>query len=311
VATSGEIAAEPEAALPPIGAPVSNAQVYVLDRHQQPVAAGKIGEMYIGGTGVARGYRNRADLTAEHFLENPFSPSSSARMYRTGDLGRVLPDGRVSFCGRSDDQEEIRGHRIKAHEIVRVLDRHPGVVSSAIATHGEGWHKRLVAYVVPASGAHLTSGVLGDFLRRQLPDYMVPSAFVSLAELPLTSSGKLDHAALPDASKENCLAGSGFRGPTNPVERQVTSMLRDVLHLEPVGLDDHFCPVDGDSSSAQLIRRVRERFSVELSPHDLTEAQTVMKLAAEIERRMLTQLDSLTEEEAGRLLSLDAASARP
>jgi len=310
VATSGEIAAEPEAALPPIGAPVANTQIHILDADQRPVKAGEIGEIYISGTGVARGYRNRADLTAERFFDNPFSISSS-RMYRTGDLGRLLPDGRVAFCGRAGQHESIRGHRVNEHEIVRVLDRHPGVVSSAVATRGHGSYTRLVAYVVPSSGSGLTDAVLRDFLARHLPAYLVPSTFVRLDELPLNSNGELDRAALAEASKENCFPGSGFRSPAHPVERQAAAMLRDLLHLERVGLDDHFCPVDGDSEfAAQLILRVKERFSVELSRGDLLEARTVASLAAAIERRILAQLESMTEEQAGRLLALDAAARR-
>ena len=310
VATSGEIAAEPEATLPPVGAPVANTQIHILDADQRPVKPGEIGEIYISGAGVARGYRNRADLTAERFFDNPFS-ICSARMYRTGDLGRLLPDGRVAWCGRAGQQERIRGHRVNEHEIVRVLDRHPGVISSVVATHGKGSHKQLVAYVVPATGFELTAAVLRDFVTRHLPAYMLPSAFVRMDELPLNSNGELDSAALPDASKENCFPGSGFRCPTHPVERQAAAMLRDLLHLERVGLDDHFCPVDGDSEfAAQLILRVKERFSVELSRGDLLEAPTVASLAAAIERRILVQLESMTEEQAGRLLALDAASRR-
>ncbi len=309
VASSGEIAAEPEATLPPIGAPVSNTQIYVLDDFQRRVPDGKVGEMYIGGTGVARGYRNRADLTAQRFLDNPFSlTASSARMYRTGDLGRVLPDGRVAFCGRVDEQETIRGHRVQMDEIVRVLERHPGVISSAVAARGQGPQKSLVAYVVPSTGSELTSAVLRDFLMRQLPAYMVPSVFVRLDELPLTSGGKLDRASLSDPSKENCFPGSALPNPTNPVERQVTALLKDLLRSEREGLDDDVCPSEGDSKrSARFLRRVRERFAVDLSLRDLSEARTVANLAAEIERRMLSQLDSMTEEEAGRLFSLDAA----
>jgi amino acid adenylation domain-containing protein len=310
VATSGEIAAEPEAALPPVGAPVANTQVHILDADQRPVKAGEIGEMYISGTGVARGYRNRAELTAERFFDNPFS-TSSARMFRTGDLGRLLPDGRLAFCGRAGQQERIRGHRVNEHEIVRVLDRHPGVISSAVVTRGHGSYTRLVAYVVPSTGSELTDAVLRDFLARHLPTYMVPSAFVRLDELPLNSDGKLDHAELRDASKENCFPGSGFRRSAHPVERQAAAMLRDLLHLESVGVDDHFCSMDGDPEfAARLILRVKERFSVELSRADLLEARTVAGLAAAIERRILSQLESMTEEQAGRLLALDAAARR-
>jgi amino acid adenylation domain-containing protein len=310
VSTSGEIAAEPDATLPPIGVAVANTQIHVLDDDRRPVKAGQIGEMYISGAGVARGYRNQAELTAERFLENPFSVSS-ARMYRTGDLGRVLPDGRVAFCGRSGEQARIRGHHVQPDEIVRVLDRHPGIVSSAVVARGQGSYARLVAYVVPANGSDLTAAVLRDFLARQLPAYMVPSAFVRLTELPLNSSGRLDRAALPDPSKENCFAGSSLASPVRPVERQVAAMLQDLRRKESAGTDAAFGLLDRDSKvAAQLILRVKERFAVDLSLRDLFEARTVADLAAEIERRNLSQLESMTEEETGRLFSLDASSAR-
>jgi amino acid adenylation domain-containing protein len=299
VATSSEIPAEPDVTLPPIGAPVAHTQIHFLDADQRPVAAGEIGEMYISGPGVARGYRNRAHLTAERFLENPFSIAWNARMYRTGHLGRALPGGRVALC-HTGEQE---------HEIVRVLDRHPAVISSAAAARGRGSNQRLVAYVVPTSAPDLTAAVLREFLARQLPGRMVPSVFVRLAELPLDSSGKLDRAALPDPSKENCLPGSGFRPPVTPVERQLAGMLMDLLRLDSIGLEDNSCPSDADVA-ARLMVRVQERFGVKLSPGDLVQCQTVANLAAEIERRILSQLESMTEEQSARLLSLDAACGR-
>ena len=185
VASSGEIAAEPEAALPPIGAPVSNTQIYVLDDFQRRVPDGKVGEMYIGGTGVARGYRQRADLTAQRFLDNPFRHSLTASfragMYRTGDLGRVLPDGRVALLlGASMSEETIRGHRVQMDEIVRVLERHPGVISSSLPSRRRPRFAEVAGGLrgLLSTGSELTSAVLRDFLMRQLPPYMVPSVFV-------------------------------------------------------------------------------------------------------------------------------------
>jgi amino acid adenylation domain-containing protein len=308
VATSGEIPAEPDVTLPTIGAPVAHTQIHFLDADQRPVAAGEIGEIYISGPGVARGYRNRADLTAERFLENPFSIAWNARMYRTGDRGRALPGGRVALSGRTGEQETIRGQRVDEHEIVRVLDRHPGVISSAAAP-GRGSNQRLVAYVVPTSAPDLTAAVLREFLARQLPRHMVPSVFVRLAELPLDSSGKLDRAALPNPSKENCLPGSGFRPPATPVERQLAAMLMDLLRLDSIGLEDSSCPADADVA-ARFMVRVRGQFGVELSRGDLVQYETVANLAVEIERRILSQLESMTEEQSARLLSLDAACRR-
>jgi amino acid adenylation domain-containing protein len=295
VATSGEIPHESAVHLP-IGAPVANMQVHVLDDLQRPVEAGEMGEIYVSGSGVARGYRNRADLTAERFFENPFS-SAGARMYRTGDLGRVLLDGRVIFCGRRD--EPRTGPRIHLKEIVRMLDRHPSVISSAVAIRGQGAHRRLVAYVVLAAGYALTAAALRDFLAGRLPEHMVPSVFVRLAELPLNSNGKLDRAALPDASEDNCLAGSNLPGPTDPIEHQLMAILKELLQREKIGSGDRACPEDGGSTlRARLIARIKARFAVQLSPSHLFEGQSVAQLAAEIERRVLARRDWLTEEQA-------------
>ncbi len=312
VATSGEIPPEPGFALPPIGRPIANTHVYILDADRRPVAPGETGEIYIGGTGVARGYRNRPDLTAERFLENPFSLASDARMYRTGDLGRYLSDGQIAFCGRIDQQEKIRGHRVEPDEIVRVLDRHPGVVSSAVLARGKGAEKYLAAYIVPASGPELTAAALREFLARQLPDYMLPSMFVRLSELPLNSSGKLDRAALPEPSPELAFTSAEFRAPSSPVEQHVARMLMELLNLDRVGMDDNFFLLGGHSLlGAQLILRIRERFAVELTLRDLFEAQTVANLASEIERRILSSLNSMTEQEAARLLFLDERNLKP
>ncbi len=270
--------------------PVANMQLHVLDELQSPVEPGELGEIYVSGSGVARGYRNRADLTAERFFENPFS-LAGARMYRTGDLGRVLPDGRVIFCGRRDEPHKLSGQRIHLTQVVRMLDRHPNVISSAVATQGQGAHRRLVAYVVLAPGCELTAATLRNFLARQLPEYMVPSVFVRLAELPLNSNGKLDRAALPDASEDNCLAGSSLPGPMDPIEPQLIAILKELLQREKIGSGDPVCPEDGGSTlRARLMARVKARFAVELSPLDLFEGQTVCQLSAEIERRILSRV---------------------
>lgn len=306
VATSGEIKPDPADALPTIGAPISNAHIYVLDPAQHPVPPGDIGEIYIGGTCVARGYRNRPDLTAERFFENPFSISTEARMYRTGDLGRFLPDGQIAFCGRLDQQEKIGGLRIEADEIVRVLDRHPGVVSSAVVARAMGSGKTLIAYVVPAAGPELTAAALRDFLARQLPEYMIPAIFVRIGELPLNSSGKLDRDGLPAPSADNSLTASEFRAASSPVEMQVSAMLKELLNLDRVGLDDNFFLPGGHSlPGAQLVARIHERFGVELSLLDLFETRTVANLSSEIEKKIVAQVHSMNEQ-AARLRASDS-----
>lgn len=309
VATSGAVRPQTsDRTLPPIGAAISNTQIYLLDENQKPVEAGAIGEIYIGGTSVARGYRNRPELTAERFLTNPFSPATDARMYRTGDLGCLLPDGQIAFRGRVDGQEKIRGHRIEPDEITSVLQRHPRVASCAVVAMADSeGEKRLVGYVVTRSQpacVPLDSAELRDFLARQLPDFMIPSAFVGLDELPLNANGKLDRAALPEPSPENILCVSNFRAPESPIEVQVAAILSELLHVARVGLDDNFFLLGGHSLlGAQLILRVRQRFGVELTLRHLFQASTVASLAQQVEQMLVAKLASMSDEEAGRLLA--------
>jgi amino acid adenylation domain-containing protein len=311
VATSGALRqSSSDRTMPPIGAAIANTQIYLLDETQKPVAPGATGEIYIGGSSVSRGYRNRPALTAEKFLENPFSPSPfpnvTARMYRTGDLGCLLPDGQIAFRGRIDGQEKIRGHRIEPDEITSVLQRHPRVASCAVVAIADPQgDKRLAAYVVvDQSAGPVDSAELRAFLTHQLPDFMVPAVFVGVEQLPLNSNGKLDRAALPEPSPENMLGVSGFRAPQSPIEIHVAAILAELLHIPRVGLDDNFFLLGGHSLlGAQLILRVRERFGVDLTLRHLFQASTVASLAAEIERMVMAKLESMSDEEAGRLLA--------
>ena len=302
VATSGAVEPEKSTALPSIGKGVANTSIYVLDENRAPVAPGEIGEIYIGGSSVARGYRNRPALTAERFFDNPFSLAPGARMYRTGDLGCVLPDGKIAFRGRADAQEKIRGHRVEPDEIAALLDTCPGVLSSAVAAKGEGSEKRLVAYYV--SSNELDSAKLRDSIAARLPDYMVPSAFVRLNALPLTDNGKIDRAALPEPSPQTQPDVDTYRAPSTPLEKNLAGILAELLHLERVGLDDNFLLLGGHSLlGAQVILRARERFGVELGMRDLFQAHTVAALAAHIEQLLIAKLDSISDEEAERLLA--------
>jgi amino acid adenylation domain-containing protein len=306
VATSGVIlpqSGSPEA-LPPIGTPIANTQIYLLDDDRQPVPAGNIGEIYIGGTSVGRGYRNSPGLTAERFLDNPFAGSTGARMYRTGDLGCLLPDGQISFRGRIDNQEKIRGHRIELDEIVSVLDQHPEIASSTVlARPDSSGEKRLLAYVIQAHDAPLSSVDLHQFLAVRLPEYMVPGVFIRRTGWPLTSSGKIDREALPDPTPEDLLSQVEFRPPLSPLETQVAAILSELLPVDHVGLDDNFFLLGGHSLlGAQVILRIRQKFGVDLTLRNLFEAQTVAKLSSEIERLLISKLDSMTEEEARQML---------
>jgi amino acid adenylation domain-containing protein len=305
VATSGVIPVAAKAsAPPPIGATIAHTQVYLLDEKFQPVAPGETGEIYIGGSSVAKGYRGQPNLTAERFLADPFRPVLDARMFRTGDLGCLLATGEIAFRGRIDGFEKIRGHRVEPDEIAGVLARHPKVTSCAVAAREENGEKRLVGYVVLRRGAQPSGSDLREFLAEQLPDYMIPSAFVRLPELPLNSNGKLDRMALPTPTPDNSMSAAEFRQPESPVEIRIAGILGELLRVERVGLDDNFFLLGGHSLlGAQLVLRIRERFGVELTLRHLFTAQTVEKLAREVERLWIVRLETMSDEEAGAMLS--------
>ncbi len=304
VATSGIVKPKVDHQKPAIGSAIANTQIYLLNENREPVAAGETGEIYIGGTSVARGYRNQPELTGERFVTNPFSAYPDARMYRTGDLGSLLPDGQVAFHGRVDNQEKIRGNRIEPDEIVSVLTRHRKVATAAVVARGVNCAKQLVAYIVPAAGEAPRSSELREALSKNLPEYMIPSMFVRMEALPLTSNGKLDRAALPAPSAQNSLDTTPYRAPESPIEIQMAAVLADLLHVDRVGLDDNFFWLGGHSLlGTQLVLRAREKFGVSLTLRDLFAAQTVGKLSSEIERQLIERLDSMSEEEAGRMLA--------
>lgn len=303
VATSGTVTPSAETAKPAIGWAIANTQIYLLNENREPVSIGETGEIYIGGTSVARGYRNQPELTAERFLTNPFSPAIDARMYRTGDMGSLLPDGQIAFQGRVDNQEKIRGHRIETDEIVSVLARHPKVASAAVVARGADNAKQLVAYVVPMGEAP-RGHELREFLALELPEYMIPASFVKMGALPLNCNGKLDRTALPEPSAENAFYITQYRAPESPIEIRIAAILGELLHVDQVGLDDNFFLMGGHSLlGTQLVLRARERFGVMLTLRDLFTAQTVGKLSNEIERQVIARLDAMSEEEAGRMLA--------
>jgi acyl-coenzyme A synthetase/AMP-(fatty) acid ligase/acyl carrier protein len=292
----------------PIGRPIDNTRLYVLDPNLQPVPLGEAGELYIGGAGVARGYWNRPELTEERFLPDPFSGQPEARLYKSGDLARYRQDGILEYLGRADDQVKVRGYRIELGEIEAMLASHPGVREAAVSVREDAaGAKRLVAYVVPppVAGQASRSDELREFLARKLPDYMIPADFVRMTALPLTANGKLDRTALPIPARENALDAIAYRAPQSPIEIQVASIVSQLLALDRVGSEDNFFLLGLHSLlSAMLIMRLRERFGVQLTLRDLFETHTVAKLAVRVERELISGLEQMSEEEAIRILSM-------
>jgi amino acid adenylation domain-containing protein len=272
----------------PIGRPFANTELYILDPQMQPVPVGVPGELYVGGAGLARGYWDRPDLTAERFVPHPFNEEPGARLYKTGDRVRYLPDGTVEFLGRTDHQIKIRGFRIEPGEIETVLTQHPDVRQAVVvAREDEPGEKRLVAYVVPTELASPNAQVLRDFLKSQLPAYMIPSAFVSITELPLSPNGKVDASRLP--RPENCTSEEEeFIAPRTPVEEMIAEMWAEVLRVERVGVFDDFFALGGHSLLAtQIIARIRDAFDVNISMRTLFENPTIAGLAVIVVQQLV------------------------
>lgn len=299
VSTSGAIAPNASATqAPSIGREIDGVQIYILDERRQLVADGATGEIYIGGASLARGYRNRPELTAERFLPNPFSAETGARLYKTGDLARRLPDGQIAFEGRVDEQVKIRGYRVEPAEIATVLGQHSEVrMNVVVARENADGERELVAYLVLSPGAELNAADLRNHLRQRLPDYMVPAEYVSLERLPLNSNGKLDLAALP-APSDSKPHTEAYVGPRTPVEEELVKILAPLLKLEKVGVNDNFFLLGGHSLlGTQLIARVSERFGVDLTLLKLFDHPTVAEMSVEIEELILAKVESLSEAE--------------
>jgi amino acid adenylation domain-containing protein len=309
VATSGVIAADRSRdGLPPIGFPIDNVRIHIVDEQLREVPKGLPGEIYIGGAGVGRGYRNRPDLTAERFIDDPFNPEGD-RLYRTGDLGRELASGEIAFLGRMDDQVKIRGNRIELNEINALLNEHPSITTSVvIAREDLPGEKRLVAYIVPIAGSQRDEQVLRELIRRQLPDYMEPTAFVWMESLPLSPNGKIDRAALPLPSPDD----EELIAPRTPVEEVLTGIIMEVLKVGRVSVHDDFFHLGAHSLlGAQIVARVRSVFGTELKLLDVFNAPTVAELAAKIEEALTLQLNAMTEMEVDAALAiLNGAIAR-
>jgi len=268
----------------PIGKPIGNTQLYVLDVYNNPVPAGVIGEICIGGAGVARGYLGRKELTTEKFIKDSFSGETGGWLYRTGDLGSWLPDGTLLYAGRKDDQVKISGYRVEPGEIEQQM-LSGGLVKQAVVLAYEELegHKRLAAYIVPAAG--YDKATLLEYLKGRLPAYMVPSLIIPLEDLPLTSNGKVDKRALLNINTLEQVSG-GYSAPRNEVEEQLAVIWQELLGIERVGIHDNFFELGGDSIiTIQVVSRAR-RLGYELQVGDLFDHQTIAKLHAILVQRM-------------------------
>ncbi|WP_051181214.1 amino acid adenylation domain-containing protein [Thermithiobacillus tepidarius DSM 3134] len=266
--------------LPPIGRPIANCRIYLLDGRRQPVPIGIPGELYIGGPVLARGYLNRPELSAERFLPDPFQPGG--RLYKTGDLARYLPDGNIEFLGRIDHQVKIRGFRIELGEIEAVLSQHPAVRTALVTVReDQPGRRRLAAYVLAEDpGNAPAAGELRAFLQERLPEYMVPAAFVVLATFPLTPSGKVDRKALPAPGDALDAREEGFLAPCDAVERQLAEIWEELLGVKPVGVRDNFFELGGHSLLAvRLFARIDKQFGKRLPLATLFKGATIEHLA--------------------------------
>nr|WP_256381140.1 non-ribosomal peptide synthetase [Myxosarcina sp. GI1] len=266
----------------PIGRPIANTQTYILDEHFEPVPIGVLGELYLGGDNLARGYLNRPELTQEKFIINPLANTPSPRLYKTGDLARYRSDGNIEFLGRIDHQVKLRGFRIELGEIEAVLDAHPQVQQSVVlASDDLTGNKRLVAYL--ASSETLSSDRLREHLLAKLPEYMVPSIFITLDAIPLTPNGKVDRRALPAPDIRQAMEKS-YQAPSTVREQSLADIWKSVLNLEKVGVEDNFFELGGNSILAmQVIAQMRSQLGIDLALDAIFNAPTIAKLAQTIE----------------------------
>jgi acyl carrier protein len=304
----------------PIGRPIANDEIYILDQHFQPVPVGVPGELCVGGMGLAAGYLNQPEQTAERFIAHPFSKNESARLYRTGDLARFLPDGNVEFLGRIDQQVKIRGFRVEPAEVKAVLERHPMVKQAAIIPYDDKLgEKRLAAYLV--TNKAIKTEDLRPYLVQHLPEYMVPSALIAVDDIPLTRNGKVDVRALPSPQQEQSKPQADFISPRSPDEEKLAGIWREVLKLDRISINDNFFELGGHSLLAtQIIARIRSVFRVQLPLASFLEAPTIGELAAKMNQypqaeseqeelaRLLRELEGVSEEEAERLLAEQGGS---
>ncbi|MEH1868759.1 MAG: amino acid adenylation domain-containing protein [Nostoc sp.] len=278
----------------PLGRPLANTQIYLLDKQLQPVPIGVPGELYIGGAGLARGYLNRSDLTAEKFIPNPFAAMGS-RLYKTGDLARYLADGNIEFIGRVDQQVKIRGFRVELGEIESVLCQHPQVQQAVVSVREDNSNKSLMAYVVSKQTQTLNVSELQRFLREKLPEYMMPSTFIMLKALPLTSNGKINRNALPESNGDRPEMAANYEPPQTEVEQSIADIWQQILHVEKVGIHDNFFDIGGHSLLlVQAHAKLRETFLSNISVINLFEYPTINSLAKYLTRKQ-TEVASFEE----------------
>jgi acyl-coenzyme A synthetase/AMP-(fatty) acid ligase len=297
-----------------IGRPIANSRIYILDAHRQPVPIGVAGEIYIGGVGVARGYLNRAELTAERFVTDPFSEDAQARLYKTGDLGRWRADGNLEFLGSNDHQVKIRGYRIELGEIEAQLGRHAHVKEAVVLAReaASGGEKRLVAYVTTAvPTGELQVEDLRRHLKAVLPEYMVPGAYVVLDSLPLTPNGKVDRKALPVPGLEAYGVVKEYEPPQGEIEAILAGIWRELLRVERVGRQDNFFELGGHSLLAvQAVTRVRQGLGRDLSLRDLFQHPVLQDLCGHLLNRNGLTLNPILRADRARPLPASYAQQR-
>jgi acyl carrier protein len=298
----GSADAPEQAEVVPVGRGIADVQLLVLNGAERLAGVGELGEICVRTPYLSSGYVGDEALTAERFVVNPATGADGDRLYRTGDLGRYEPDGEVAFAGRADDQVKIRGFRVEPGEVEAALGECESVTAAAVVARDDGaGEKRLVAYFVPGPGAAPTPQELRRRLKESLPQYMIPSAFVMLDEMPLTPNGKVDRAALPAPDWSKPSAGAGFVAPRTPAEEEMASIWAEVLRVERVGIHDDFFELGGHSLLAtRVVSCVRERFQVELPLRALFEEPTVAGLALSATQ---LQVELEDDEELARMIA--------
>ncbi|QBD77236.1 amino acid adenylation domain-containing protein [Ktedonosporobacter rubrisoli] len=272
----------------PIGFPIRNMEILILDKDLQAAPEGAIGELYISGVGVARGYLNRPDLTAERFVPNPFSQKPGERLYKTGDLARLQANGSIEFLGRNDQQVKVHGYRIELGEIEAVLTQYPDISNGVVIVQGEtSEEKYLVAYLIAKQAHAFRPGELRKFLLERLPHYMIPAKFVLLEALPLTPNGKVDRKALP--RPEN-VRHKPLVAPRNALEESIAAIWQDILRVESISIEDNFFEIGGHSLLAtRIVARIREAFGIEVSLSNLLLCPVLMQFAQLVEQTLRTK----------------------
>jgi acyl carrier protein len=294
-----------------IGRPLPDLKLHILDPHGEPVPPGVVGEIHVGGAGVARGYLNKPDLTAERFIADPFGSDPAARLYRSGDLARLRLDGDIEYLGRIDHQVQIRGFRVELGEIEAALTAHPAVRDAVVLLHGQDERMRLVGYVVPAPGAPPEPAALRRHLQARLPDYMVPAVLIPVDAFPLNANGKLDRAALPQPGESQPALEAAYAAPESVLERQIAAVFGEILGIDRVGLHDSFFDLGANSLLlVQVHRKLREVLDHDLPVIGLFQYPTVAALAGHLAGRSSGATPSAMQEAQERVARRRAARGR-